>query len=108
MVEYIEIRTTVPEMELAEGISKKAVERKLSACSQVMPVHSYYHWRGKMEEEDEILISMKTTSLRYRELISMIEEMHPYDVPEIWMIRGLEGSKDYLSWISESTDSNRS
>jgi periplasmic divalent cation tolerance protein len=98
----MEVRTTTPNIELAKEISRKAVESRLSACSQVVPIHSYYHWKGVMEEEDEMLISMKTTSLRYKDLVSMIKEMHPYEVPEIWIIRNVEGSRDYLEWISDA------
>ena len=55
-----------------------------------------------MEEESERLLLMKTRADRYAELETAIQELHPYDVPEVIAIPIDRGSQAYLSWVDEN------
>ncbi len=103
---YLEVKTTLPNMEIALKISKEAVNGRLAACSQFSQIKSIFHWKDRLEEAEEILVVFKTTSKRFDELVSFIEMSHPYEVPEIWMINNAGGSQRYLEWIKMETNSD--
>lgn len=99
---YIEIHTTTKDIEEARKIASAIVERKLAACVNMYPVTSIYRWQGKVEEEGEIALSIKSTSDRLEDIRTSIHALHSYDLPAI-TFREIEGDRDYLIWISDST-----
>lgn len=97
------VYTTTDSMEEAEKIAEAMVEQKLAACVQILPpMTSVYLWKGKVEKEQEWLISMKTTSSRYKELEAELKKIHSYETPEIIAVNIETGSPEYLKWIHES------
>ncbi len=103
-VPFVQLQTTVDNREEAERIIEEAVSRRLAACGQLLgPIESTYWWRGSIETATEWLCLFKTRASRARALEELILAEHPYEVPEIVVIR-LEGvSKDYANWIREET-----
>ena len=99
---YIIVYTTTPSIEEAKKISTYLVDKNLAACVNMHPISSIYKWNGKIEEDDEIAISIKTTSDNLNDISEAIKSMHSYKLPAItsWEI---DGDKDYLNWIKEST-----
>jgi periplasmic divalent cation tolerance protein len=91
---------------LAEGrkISKAVVEKRLAACVNVIsgPVESVYKWKGKVENAMEILLVIKTTARRLKDLEKEIAKLHSYEVPEFLVIGIAGGSKEYLGWLTEN------
>ena len=84
-------------------MGRSLVERRLVACvNMVGPVRSVFLWKGKVEDESERLLLMKTRADRYAELETAIQELHPYDVPEVIAIPIERGSQAYLSWVDEN------
>jgi periplasmic divalent cation tolerance protein len=80
------------------------VEARLAACAQVTaPIRSTYWWQGKVEQADEYLLMMKTTRDRFGALAQLIRENHSYEMPDIIAVPILEGTADYLAWISAET-----
>jgi periplasmic divalent cation tolerance protein len=88
----------------ARKIGRKVVQKKLAACANIVPgVESIYRWKGKVERAREVLMVMKTTAQRLRELEREVKQAHGYDVPEFIVSPIVAGSKQYLRWISENT-----
>ena len=88
----------------APELAKILVEEKLAACVNVVPgATSYYTWEGKLEQDEESLLFIKTTAGAVQRLTARLRELHPYDVPEIISleIRGDEGNGDYLKWVRD-------
>jgi len=84
-------------------LGRSLVEKRLVACvNMVGPVRSVFLWKGKVEDESERLLLMKTRADRYAELETAIQELHPYDVPEVIAIPIERGSQAYLSWVDEN------
>jgi Uncharacterized protein involved in tolerance to divalent cations len=84
-------------------LAKLLVEKKLAACVNVVKgLRSFYWWKGKIEEDDEELLIIKTSREAYGELEKQIKENHPYTVPEIIALPIILGNPDYLAWIDES------
>ncbi|BFU94213.1 MAG: Divalent-cation tolerance protein CutA (fragment) [Nitrospira sp.] len=81
-------------------MAKTLVKKRLVACATVIDrVKSIYEWKGKMVQESEVLIIMKTTAAGYPMLERAIKALHPYEVPEIIGISLRYGFPPYLAWI---------
>lgn len=66
----------------AEKIARKALEEKRAACANIIPnMQSLYHWQGKIETAQEVVLLLKTTKQHYDRLAILIMEHHSYDVP---------------------------
>ena len=88
----------------ARRIGRKVVEKKLAACANLAPgVESIYTWKGKVERAPEVLVLIKTTAKRLRELEREVKRLHSYDVPEFIVLPIIAGSQNYLAWLQEST-----
>lgn len=68
-------------------------------------MRSIYRWEGAIERADERQLLIKTATNRVAELETRLKALHPYDVPELLILPIAEGSRDYLSWLSENTKS---
>jgi periplasmic divalent cation tolerance protein len=96
------IVTTASSKKEASKIAQCLIEKKLAACVQVFPMTSFYSWKNKMEKSKEILLLIKTVKRNYKEIEKAIMKLHHYEVPEIIEIPIINGSRDYLFWISEN------
>lgn len=106
MSEYVLAITTCPEGE-AESIAYSLVEGKSCAYANIIKsITSIYHWKGNIETDTECLILMKTERNLTDRLFDSIKQVHSYEVPEFVVIPIVNGSDDYLSWISESVKLN--
>lgn len=95
--------TTTPKAEDARKIATQLVERKLAACVQIVePITSVYRWQGKVESEQEILLLIKSTQDLIPRIAELLDEIHPYEVPELVATPIIEGSASYLCWLEES------
>ncbi|HZQ67277.1 MAG TPA: divalent-cation tolerance protein CutA [Terriglobales bacterium] len=94
------VLSTAGSREEAEKIGNALVERRLAACVNIVPqVRSIYRWEGKVEQADEVLLIIKTSSARFAGVRDAIRELHSYDLPECVCLAVEDGSKEYLSWI---------
>jgi periplasmic divalent cation tolerance protein len=98
---YSIIITTTPNKELAKKIAKLLVERHLAACVQMLPIESIYQWQGKICEENEIMLIIKSKNGLFEEIKTAIKENHTYEVPEIIQTPITDGLPDYLKWIDD-------
>ena len=99
--EAVVVLCTFPDPERARAIAAELVGRRLAACVNLLPgVESIYRWEGKVERAGEVLAVIKTT--RYPELEAALEELHPYEVPEILALPVAAGLAGYLKWLGES------
>ncbi len=85
-------------------IGRTLVEERLAACANIVPqIRSIYRWRGKIEDEPEALMFLKTTRAQLQTLIQRAGELHSYEVPGITALSIVEGHPPYLDWIQENT-----
>lgn len=88
----------------AARITRVVVEERLAACGNILPrVRSIYRWQGKVEDEPEAAVVLKTTAGRVDALIARVHELHPYDVPDIVSLQIEAGHGPYLDWVRENT-----
>ena len=104
-MDAIVILCTAPaEGDVAAQLARGLVEEKLAACVNIVPgLWSFYTWRGKLEDEQEVQLLIKTRREHFAALESWLKEHHPYDEPEILALPVLQGSASYLKWLEEQT-----
>lgn len=84
-------------------IAQHLVEKKLAACVSVIPrVKSFFYWEGKLCQEKEAMLFIKTVEGKLKRLINEIKKIHSYEVPEIIFLKVDGGEKDYLQWIEKA------
>jgi len=93
---------TIPALE-SETMARALVERRLVACVNVTPVHSYYRWKGEFCSDPEHLLILKTRKSMADEVITAIKQLHSYDVPEIIVVPVIAGYAPYLAWVHAET-----
>lgn len=97
---------TVPDEETAVKIAQTLIEKKLAPCVNLIPaLRSIYMWEGKLCDDKELLLIVKTKTTLQEELKSTVESIHPYDVPEVIFIDIQDGLPSYLNWIDENVKS---
>ncbi|MBS1850611.1 MAG: divalent-cation tolerance protein CutA [Acidobacteria bacterium] len=95
--------TTAGSEEEARRIANALVARRLAACVNLLPrVTSIFRWQGKVQEEAEWLLSIKTSEAQFPAVKEAIHELHSYEVPECLCLCIEAGSEKYLEWIAES------
>lgn len=95
---------TVPTEEVANSIAGTIVEEQLAACAnRIAGLFSTYRWKGKVEQEKEWLLMIKTRKDLFEKLKDRIVELHPYEVPEVIAIPVTDGHQPYLDWVVEET-----
>jgi periplasmic divalent cation tolerance protein len=108
MFEPIVVLVTCGSEEESLKIANALVEDHLAACvNLVAPIRSIYRWEGKIWDEKEWLLIIKTQKHRFEELERKVKSLHSYSVPEIISLPITEGSLAYLNWIRENTQSGK-
>ena len=101
MYALLMISTTGSEKE-ARRVARSLVEERLAACANVIPgVCSFFFWKGRLCQEREALILIKTMSRKAKKIMDKIKMIHSYDVPEIIFFRVDRGEKNYLKWVEK-------
>lgn len=100
----IVVLCTVPSEMVAEQIGRGLVENGLAACVNAVPgLRSFYRWQGKIQDDEEVQLLIKTRPDKFDELAAWLDAHHPYDVPEVVALPAERVSESYLAWVIEQT-----
>ena len=98
------IYSTTDTIDTAKSIARSLVKEKLVACVHILPkIESIYRWQGTIEEAAECILLAKTPERNLQKTIQKIRSLHPYEVPEIIVLRPVGGLKEYLDYVDEET-----
>ena len=98
------VMTTVANPDEAVTLVRTLLDRRLIACGTILPAgRSLYRWEGKIADEQETVVLLKTRSARIETLQVAFGELHPYKVPELLALPVMAGSEKYLAWINGET-----
>ena len=94
---------TAPTAEKAAELGHALVGAELAACVNVVPgLRSIYRWEGKVHDEGEVLLIVKTTREAFARLKERVLALHGYSCPEVIALPIVEGHAPYLEWIVKS------
>lgn len=101
---YCLVLVTAKDKKQASLIARGVLSKKLAACvNMISGVESMFWWQGKIDKAKEVLLIMKTTKSCLKPLETVVKSLHSYQTPEFLVIDNVQGSKDYLAWIRQST-----
>ena len=97
--------STCPNLEVARELATALVEQGLAACVNIVPgVESIYRWQGKIVQDGELLLLIKTQSKVLDALRRSLRTLHPYEIPELITFEIGDGLQEYINWITTSTE----
>lgn len=97
------VLTTVGADYDAGALARALVDARFAACVNVVEkIRSIYRWEGRVSDEAEQLLVIKTTDERVDALRDELLSRHPYDLPEFVVVPIGETSEAYGAWILES------
>jgi len=101
---HIVVYVTAANAEAAAELARVLVGERLAACGNVIgSLRSIYRWQGKLEDESEALLVLKTRAGLFEALKERILQLHSYEVPEVIALPVVAGHRPYLDWIDENT-----
>ena len=93
---------TAKDKEEAEALSQGILEKRLAACTNILPgMRSQYWWEGKIESADEAVLLVKTLENKKDDLLAHVRKHHSYSVPCVVFLKVDGGNPDYLKWLSD-------
>jgi periplasmic divalent cation tolerance protein len=102
--ECVLILVTVSSQQEGLSIARSLVNSRLASCVNItLGLRSIYRWEGKIWDEEEFLLLIKTRRALFDKIECKVKEIHSYEVPEIIAMPITRGSEPYLNWLREST-----
>lgn len=99
MEETMIVLTTTGTADDARRLAHAFVEEKLAACVNLIPIESVFPWEGQIQEAPEVLLVIKTASVRLHQLEERLQQLHPYSVPEFVAVRAEQVADAYKAWL---------
>lgn len=103
MTDVVSVHVTAPTLDEARTLARRLLEAGLIACANLLAGGSLYRWEGRVVEEPEVVMILKTARERLGEVASWVREHHPYEVPCVVGLPVLEGNPAYLDWVRAVT-----
>ncbi len=97
--------TSVGTEEQAIDIAHALIRNRQAACVNLMPnVHSIYRWKGRVCDDGEFLLFIKTRAREFDGVRETIQKMNTYELPEVLAYRVDDSSPAFAAWIKKATD----
>ena len=93
--------TTESDKKKAKEVAKLLLKKKLAACVSLKDINSIFEWEGKIEEDFEVEISIKSKPELKNDLIVFLKKTTSYQVPQI-LYKEFNSEKGYANWIKKS------
>lgn len=97
----ITIYITYPSKKYARDTANLLLKKRLIACANIFPIESLYWWKGKVAEEKEWVLLLKTEGKNYARIQKEVRVIHPYTVPCILKLN-VEANREYKKWVKEN------
>lgn len=97
----VEIQVSFPDAGSASAFAEAVVAERVVACAQQWPIRSRYRWDGEVCDDDEVLVVSKTTSERYDDVCSVVDRLHPDDVPMVLEVPVGRVTPAYAAWVAD-------
>jgi periplasmic divalent cation tolerance protein len=99
---YIVLFVTASNSEEAHKIAKVLLSQRKAACVNIVSgISSLFWWQDKLDSAQESLLIVKTKASLLNQIVTLVREIHSYEVPEIVALPIIGGNEDYLEWIDK-------
>lgn len=99
------VMTSVGTEQQAVEISEELIARRLATCVNIVPcLRSIYRWKGKICEDTEYLLLVKTPERLFDAVSSAIREFHSYELPEILALPVTAAEKNFHQWVLQMVE----
>jgi len=97
--------TSVGTEQQAVEISEELIARRLATCVNIVPcLRSIYRWKGKVCEDTEYLLFIKTPTTLFDQVSAAIREFHSYELPEILALPVTAAEANFHRWIIDMVE----
>jgi periplasmic divalent cation tolerance protein len=97
--------TSVGTEEQALDIAHALIRNRQAACVNLMPnVHSIYRWKGRVCDDGEFLLFIKTRAREFDRVRETIQKLNTYELPEVLAYRVDDSSPAFAAWIAKATE----
>ncbi len=103
----VTVLTSVGTLRQARALARALVQRQLAACVHIDAIESFYRWDGRLQHEGEFRLMLKSTAARARQLRQALRELHPYELPAIYVITPSRVDRGYARWVQQSVTPRR-
>ncbi len=100
--EVVLVLITVPDREVARDLASALVERQLAAAVHISEIESVYRWQGAVHQRGEYVLTVKTVAARFPDIESLVDKLHPYDLPPLLQIDVDKTKPAYADWIAKN------
>lgn len=98
------IYITAPGRAVAVSLARALVGERLAACANVLDgATSVYWWDGKLCEDAETVLILKTRADLVDTLVARARQLHPYECPCVVALPITAGNPAYLEWVGAET-----
>ncbi len=99
------VMTSVGTEQQAVEISEELIARRLATCVNIVPcLRSIYRWKGKICEDTEYLLLIKTPKRLFERVSAAIREFHSYELPEILAMPVSVAEESFHRWILQMVE----
>lgn len=95
------VYTTCRDVAEAKKLGKMILTKRLAACVNISPIESMYIWEGKLKEDKEAALLIKTNEPKVAAIESLVLANHSYSVPFIGVIEGKRLNREYREWMTK-------
>ena len=104
-MKMIEIWVNCPDQDTARTISDELIAKRRIACANIFSgIESCYRWKGRIENEPEVPLVVKTREEFFPLIVEEVRKLHPYETPSIIGVPVEFVNHDYLAWIYAETE----
>jgi periplasmic divalent cation tolerance protein len=94
------VLTSVGTEQQAVEISEELIARRLATCINIVPcLRSIYRWKGKVCEDTEYLLVIKTPRRLFDRVSEAVRELHSYELPEILALPVDAAEQAFHEWV---------
>ena len=97
--DLVVVTTTVATLDDARRLARAIVDARLAACVQLDALSaSFYRWEGKLCDEAEVRLTIKTVRPQLGALEALFSREHPYELPQ-FVVVPCSASGAYAGWV---------
>lgn len=98
------VTTFAQESDATAAVRTLVLERLVACGTLLHRARSIYVWQDAVQDVEEIVVLLKTTSARAEAAAARLRDIHPYECPEVLVLDAASLNPAYTAWIAGSTD----